>query len=129
MSDNIHRSKHPHKNLEAWKLSMDLVMEIYQLTRNFPKEEQYCIVSQMRRAAISVPSNIAEGSANMTNKQMINFLAISMGSLNELDTQLEISKRLGYIDPKNYETINQRVDRCKSLLYGLKKAVMAKCDK
>ena len=75
---------------------MRLVQEIYALTSTFPKEELFGLSSQMRRAAVSVPSNIAEGSARNGTKELIHFLSIASGSLSELDTQLELTKRLGY---------------------------------
>ncbi len=105
---------------------MDLLVEIYALTKRFPKEEIYGLCSQMRRAAVSVPSNIAEGSADMTGKQFINFLSIAMGSLSELNTQTEIAFRLGYIEHETYTIINERIDRCKSLVFGLKRSIIKK---
>jgi four helix bundle protein len=85
-----------HKELRAWQAAMRLVQEIYALTSTFPKEELFGLSSQMRRAAVSVPSNIAEGSARNGTKELIHFLSIASGSLSELDTQLELTKRLGY---------------------------------
>ena len=85
-----------HKDLDIWKLSMDLVEDIYRLTQNFPTEEKYGIVSQMRRAIVSVPSNIAEGAARKGNKENIQFLYIALSSLSELDTQLIIAERLHF---------------------------------
>jgi len=93
-----------HKDLEVWKLSMDLVEIIYELTKSFPKEEQYGLKSQMRRSAVSVPSNISEGAARKGNKEYIQFLYISLGSLSELETQLLISARLKYCE-KNSDAI------------------------
>ncbi len=119
-------SKHPHRNLEAWKQSMELVVEVYALTKGFPREEIYGLCSQMRRAAVSVPSNIAEGSADMSGKQFISFLTIAMGSLSELNTQTEIAFRLGYIEKEPYTIINGRIDKCKSLVYGLKRSIIKK---
>ena len=84
----------PHKSLDVWKKAVDLVQQIYDLTRNFPKNEDYSLTSQMRRAAISVPSNIAEGAARQTKKEFMQFLHMAQGSLSELDTQIEIAKRL-----------------------------------
>jgi four helix bundle protein len=75
-----------HKNLEAWKLSIELVSRTYKTTNNFPKEEKYGIVQQMRRAAISVPANIAEGAGRKSKKEFIHFLSIASGSLSELET-------------------------------------------
>ncbi|MFZ0051831.1 MAG: four helix bundle protein, partial [Desulfobaccales bacterium] len=85
------RNPKPHRNLVAWKKGMDLVSAVYSLTKNFPENEVYGLSAQLRRAALSVPSNIAEGAANRTPAQFANFLANALGSLNEIDTQLELS--------------------------------------
>ena len=87
-----------HKKLDAWKFSMDLVEKVYIITKNFPPDEKFGLISQIRRAAISIPSNIAEGSARKSDKELIQFLHIALGSLSELETQLIISKRLDYFD-------------------------------
>ncbi len=85
-----------HKELDIWNLSIDFVVIVYQLTKKFPKEELYGLTSQMRRAAISIPSNIAEGAARKTNKENIQFLYIALGSLSELETQFIIAEKLKY---------------------------------
>ena len=87
-----------HKDLEVWQLGMDLVEKIYKVTKSFPKEEQYGLTSQMRRSAISIPSNIAEGAARKGNAEFIQFLYIALGSLSELETQFLIAQRLNYLD-------------------------------
>ena len=86
-----------HKNLEVYKIAMNLVKEVYQLTRNFPKEEQFILVTQLRRAAISVCSNLAEGSARFSKLEKKRFYEISRSSLVEIDTQIEISLVLEYL--------------------------------
>jgi four helix bundle protein len=83
----------PHKRLDAWKLSMDLIIEIYNETKKFPDRERYCLIDQIRRAAISIPSNIAEGAARQTTKEFANYLHIAQASLSELDTQVELAQR------------------------------------
>lgn len=85
-----------YKQLIVWQKAMDLVEQIYTLTKLFPKEELYGIVMQMRRAAVSIPSNIAEGYARKSHKEYLQFFAISYGSALELETQIEITKRLGF---------------------------------
>jgi four helix bundle protein len=87
----------PHKKLKAWQGAMDLCMRIYEMTEGFPKHELYGLASQMRRAAVSIPCNIAEGSARSSGKESAQFYNIARASLSELDTQIEIAERLMYI--------------------------------
>jgi four helix bundle protein len=90
-----------HKDLEVWSIGIELVEAIYKSTKAFPKEELYGLATQMRRAAISVPSNIAEGAARNSRKEFVQFLYISLGSLAELETQVIIAQRLGFISQSN----------------------------
>jgi len=106
-----------HHELKAWQEAMELVKEIYRVTREFPKEEIYGLVSQMRRAAVSIPSNIAEGAARTGTKEFLQFLSISRGSLSEVETQMLIAKSLGYI--KNQEHVLEQIDKVFGLLGGL----------
>ena len=106
------RIEKPHKRLVAWQRSMELVVFIYDLTKNFLKEETYGLTSQLRRAAVFVPSNISEGAAGRSSEQFRNFLAIAMGSLNEIDTQLEIALRVGYLKPDSWDSAQRLVDEC-----------------
>jgi four helix bundle protein len=101
----------PHKRLDAWKLSMDRVIEIYNETDKFPNHERYGLIDQIRRAAISIPSNIAEGAARHTRKEFMNYLHIAQASLSELDTQVELATRLSYIDENRRGIVNARMDR------------------
>ena len=87
-----------HKELVVWQRSMQLVDEVYKLIKSLPKEEQYALSNQIRRAAISIPSNIAEGNARESEKDFVRFLSIAQGSNAELETQLLLCRRLGYID-------------------------------
>jgi len=114
----------PHKKLEAWKKSMDLVEDIYKVSNSMPTEEKYGLISQMRRAAVSVPSNIAEGAGRRTISEFINFLSISIGSLSELDTQVELSYRLKYLNEDSYSILLNKIDKCKALTYGLRKQLI-----
>lgn len=109
-----------HHKLEVWKESIDLVEKIYKLTESFPLEERYIIVSQIRKSAISVPSNIAEGAARASKKEFLYFLNIARGSLSELETQLIIAKRLNYLEN---ETIFEDIDKVFALLGGLLRSV------
>lgn len=108
-----------HKDLEVWKKAIQFVTIIYEITQNFPKEEMYTLSSQMRRAAISIPSNIAEGAARKSNKEYVQFLYIALGSSVELDTQLIISYNLGYVNDKKIITLQQQLDEIGKMLNGL----------
>jgi len=89
-----------HKELEIWQMSIDFVVGIYNITKSFPDEEKYGLTSQMRRSAVSISSNIAEGSARNSKQQFLQFLNIALGSLSELETQLIIAERLNYLQSK-----------------------------
>ena len=106
-----------HRNLDVWKLAIDLVSEVYELTKSFPKEENYGLTSQIKRSAISIPSNIAEGSARQSDKELIQFLYIALGSLSELETQFIIAQKLSYIE--NIESLSEKFDSIKKLTMGL----------
>jgi four helix bundle protein len=91
-----------HKDLDVWKLGIQLVKDIYATTAKFPQEEMYGLTSQLRRAAVSVPSNIAEGAARNGKKEFIQFLYISLGSLSEIETLLIIAEDLNYLDDASF---------------------------
>lgn len=103
-----------HKDLDVWKSSVGFVEDIYRLTSLFPKEEVYGLTSQLRRAAVSIPSNIAEGASRQSDKEFIQFLYISLGSVSEIDTQIEISQRLGFVDKT--DKINQKLTDIKKMI-------------
>ena len=109
----------PHKKLDVWRLAMDLVTAVYQVTEKFPREERYSLTDQIRRAAVSIPSNIAEGAARQTRKEFVNYLHIARGSLSELDTQLELAKRLGYLGEKTGDSLDVQVERIDKMISGL----------
>jgi len=106
-----------HYDLDVWKKSIELVKEIYKISKNFPKEEIYALTSQIRRAAVSIPSNISEGASRQTDKEFVQFLYIALGSSSELETQIIIAKELSYID--NVEIILQQIIRVKKMINGL----------
>ena len=106
-----------YKDLEVWKLSMNLVVEVYQATGNFPKEELFGLVSQIRRTAVSIPSNIAEGCGRKSSKEYIQFLYISKGSLLELETQFEIAFSLKYLS--DIDGSMETVKRLRNMLIKL----------
>ena len=109
----------PHKKLDVWNLSMDLVTLVYKATEAFPKEERYGLTDQTRRAAVSIPSNIAEGAARQTKKEFTNYLHMAQGSLSELDTQLELAKNLGYLISDDWKSIDGQMERIDKMITGL----------
>jgi four helix bundle protein len=117
------RSMKTHKDLDVWQKSVALVEKIYVLTGAFPKEEIYGLTNQMRRAAVSIPSNIAEGSARQGNREFANFLHIALGSLSELETQLIIANNLGLYSNTD---ILPELETVRKLLIGLIRHVKAK---
>lgn len=112
-----------HENLQVWKESLDFVKDIYALTREFPDSERYSLVSQMRRAAVSVPTNIAEGAARRSRKEYLQFLYISRGSLSEIDTLLQITLSLKIVEPTDYERVKEKSDLIGRLFTGLIKSL------
>ncbi|MBI3916204.1 MAG: four helix bundle protein [Betaproteobacteria bacterium] len=112
----------PHKKLDVWRLSMQLSRTIYRLTAQYPSEERFGLVSQMRRAAVSIPSNIAEGAARYSRNEFRNFLSIARSSLSELDTQLDLSGQLGFIAPPSRLGIDPLLARIDKMLYALHEA-------
>ncbi len=109
----------PHKRLDAWQKSVVLVGRIYALTSSFPENEKYGLTNQMRRAAISIPANIAEGAARQTKKEFIQFLHMAQGSLSEIDTHLEISRKLGYLKTGLSEELLSLMNDIDKMLTGL----------
>lgn len=109
----------PHKKLNVWKAAIELVSEIYVISRSFPAEEKYSLTSQMKRAAISVASNIAEGAARKTKKEFIQYLHVAQGSISELDTQLEIAKRLKYVTEDKVSSLDVSMEKIDKMLSGL----------
>jgi four helix bundle protein len=99
-----------YKDLKIWQKGIEIVDRVYELTEKFPKSEQYGLVSQMRRSAISIPSNIAEGFARKSNKEYKQFLYISLGSCAELDTQLIIAQRRKFIVQKEFDEIAENIN-------------------
>jgi four helix bundle protein len=107
------------RDLRVWNEGMDLVEQIYRLTRDFPKHEVYGLTNQLRRAAVSIPSNIAEGQARTHLKEYLQLLSTAKGSLAEVQTQLEIAARLSYITPEQLKPILDRADALSRQLYTL----------
>ena len=99
---------------------MDLVVEVYKATEHFPAEERFGLMSQMRRCSVSIPSNIAEGMARRAAKETIQFLYVATGSASELDTQLELSKRLGLLSEAQWDSLSRRLTDVDRMLAGLR---------
>ena len=114
---------HNYKKLNVWISSISLVKNIYKLTRKFPKDEMFVLTQQLRRAAISIPSNIAEGAGRNSNAQFKNFLQISIGSCYEAETQLIISKELEYISEEELDTISKELDSIMKMNHNLQKTL------
>jgi len=114
-----------YKRLKVYSESKSLVIDIYKILKTFPKEENYALCDQMRRAAVSIPSNIAEGMSRFSDKEKIRFVEISFGSLMELECQLDISKELLYIEETDYNTILQKIEITAKMLSGLRKTLLS----
>ena len=101
---------HNYNNLQIWQQAMDLVEDIYILTASFPTDEKFGLASQMNRAAVSIPSNIAEGAGRNSDKDFAHFISIAIGSLYELNTQIVLSERLGYINQTQSQELQKKLD-------------------
>lgn len=114
---------HNFKNIIAWQKAMSLVKDVYLLTEKFPKQEVYGLASQVNRAAISIPSNIAEGSGRNSNKDFLRFLEISISSSFELETQILLAKELGFITDENMITVLEKLTEVQKLIFGFQKTL------
>lgn len=108
-----------HRDLEVWRASIDLARSVYDLTRQYPKEELFGLVSQMRRASVSIASNIAEGAARNGDKEFLQFLYIALGSASELDTHIEISRVIRICEEDHLQTLQKDIARVRMLISGL----------
>ena len=113
-----------YKDLLVWRKSINLVKEIYQLTKPFPSDERFGLISQMRRAAVSIPSNIAEGQARRTTGEFIQFVSQAEGSLAELDTQLVLAEELGYAKTTQVTPAADLIAELKRMLNALRRALL-----
>jgi four helix bundle protein len=111
------------RDLEVWKLSIDFVKKIYQVTNTFPATENYNLINQIRRAAVSIPSNIAEGQGRSSAKEFKLFLAISLGSVAELETQLIIAGEIDYLTRNEVDPLLNILDRIRKMIKGLAKGI------
>ncbi|HEX3558689.1 MAG TPA: four helix bundle protein [Pyrinomonadaceae bacterium] len=118
----------PHEKLDAWSLAMDFVVEVYKATETFPKEEKFGLTSQIRRAAVSVPANIAEGAARQSDKEFVHFLSNAQGSASELDTELIIACRLSHISDGRLIELRAMLDKIGRLITGLSQHLKRKAQ-
>jgi four helix bundle protein len=112
-----------YRELQVWQKSMQLAKFIYETTREFPKEEIYCLTNQLRRSAISIPSNIAEGNGRNSDNEFKRFLLIALGSTYELQTQLDIASSLGYFTQSRNKELSTLADEIGKMLFALHKSL------
>ena len=112
-----------YRKLNIYQKTVDLVAEVYKLLKKFPSEEKYALCDQIRRASVSVPSNIAEGMSRFSNKEKIHFLDISNGSLMETMCQIEIGKRLGYVSQEDFDRVEKEIYEIACMLSSLRKKI------
>lgn len=115
-----------HEKLDVWKKSVDFVVQIYKMTESFPKEEKFGLTSQIRRASVSIPANIAEGAARESDKDFLRFLSIVQGSASEVETELLIANRLGYVSEENHISARAALDEIGRMTMGLAKHLKRK---
>jgi four helix bundle protein len=113
----------PHKRLQVWQAAVDLAVHFHEATRRFPSSSRFELASQMNRAALSVPSNIAEGAARKSRNEYLHFLYVARASASELDTQLEIARRLSFMSVENAEKLQSELDRVAKMLNALIRAL------
>jgi four helix bundle protein len=109
----------PHEKLDVWKKGIDFVVALYETTEKFPKEERFGLTSQLRRAAVSIPANIAEGAGRKSYKEFAHFLSNSQGSASEVETELLIASKLSYLDDSSYQCLRSSLDEIGRMLTGL----------
>ena len=117
---------HQYKELKLWQKSIDMVTCIYALTRDFPQNEKFGLVSQINRSAVSIPSNIAEGAGRNSNKEFIHFLAIAHGSSFELETQLIISRNLNYLSLEHLSELTDRITELQKMNFAIQSKLKVK---
>ncbi len=115
-----------YRDLHVWQRAKAFAVEIYRVTEPFPRKEQYCLTDQIRRAAVSIPSNIAEGHIKRSDKVLANHLDIALGSAAELDTQLEIALEVGYLETQIYQALAAELQEITKMLFGLLAVVTGK---
>jgi len=119
------RLRHNFKNLKVWQKAVDLAVNVYEMSKSFPVEERFGITSQMRRSSVSIPSNIAEGTARNSSKAFSNCLDISLGESFELETQAIIANRVGILNENQFALLTGEVSEVQKMIIGFKTAVEA----
>lgn len=117
------RLKHNFKNLKVWQKAVDLAVNVYELTKHFPSEERFGITSQMRRSSVSIPSNIAEGTARNSSKSFSNCLDISLGESFELETQGIIAHRVGILSQEYFDALSSDISEVQKMIIGFKQTI------
>lgn len=112
--------------MKVWEKAIELVVEVYKLTTDFPKEEKYGLISQMKRSALSIPSNIAEGAGRNHDKEFIHFLSIANGSSFELETQIIVASKLGLLSEENCKSLCERLSELQKMNFNLQKRLIEK---
>ena len=113
----------PHERLDVWKKAIDFVTTVYRATESFPREERFGLTSQIRRAAVSIPANIAEGAGRDSKKEFAHFLSNAQGSASELETELLIAQKLGYLAERSYATMRAELDGIGRMILGLSQSI------
>jgi four helix bundle protein len=121
-------NEHSFEDLLVWQQAMELVDSVYEVTDSFPKSEEYALKGQMRRAAVSIPSNIAEGTGRGTQRDFLHFLRIARGSTRELQTQVMIAQRVKYLSDESYDELQRRIISTGKLLTQLIKSIVTKLE-
>ncbi len=111
---------HNFRNLDIWRKAITLATEIYSATKSFPVSEQFGLASQIRRAAVSVAANIAEGSAKTSNKEFVRFLEIALGSIFELETELIVANNVGFVDKKSFDELSAKITELEKMTLSFK---------
>jgi len=108
-----------YRDLDSWQLAMEIVVSVYQMTRGFPAEEKFGLIAQLRRAAVSIPSNIAEGRSRLGAREFRHFVSIARGSAGEVETQIAVSIALGFVAADEVTSLSLELDRLSKMLFGL----------
>ncbi|HWV29664.1 MAG TPA: four helix bundle protein [Dyadobacter sp.] len=114
------------RKYEVWRISHEFVLDVYTKTRKFPPNEMYGVTSQIRRASVSIPTNLAEGCGRTTDSEFARFIHISLGSAHEVEYLLQLSKDLEYLSETDYLSLNERINLIKRMLYNLEKSITKK---